>query len=246
LDYDIFIYKNKNFMEKPLASFVCLTYNRHKLLEEVLYMFLNQTYENKELIIVNDQPNVEYYYDDPRVKIYNLKERFTSLGRKRNYAKSLASGEYIFFTDDDDVYYTFHMEKMINFLENDLEHDAVKNAASHCSVNNILDSEEGSRHSLFFSGICFRKKFTLTKDFDETLNVGEDIKYTDYVKLYHLEELPISHHYRWGMECGHISGYGPDPDAWEKFKLHHKQEYLDDVKITLIPGLMELTKKYYR
>lgn len=233
-------------MDKPLASFVCLTYNRHKLLEEVLYMFLNQTYENKELIILNDQCNVEYYYDDPRVKIYNLKERFSSLGEKRNYAKNLSNGDYIFFTDDDDVYYTFHMEKMINFLESHPEYDAVKNASSHSSTNNILDNEDGTRYSLFFSGLCFRKSFILKKDFDVTLNVGEDLEYINGANLYHLEELPISHHYRWGMDCGHISGYGNDPDAWEKFKLHHKQEYLDDVKITLVPGLMDLTKKYYR
>jgi glycosyltransferase involved in cell wall biosynthesis len=231
-------------MEKPLASFVCLTYNRHKLLEEVLYMFLNQTYENKELIILNDQENVEYYYDDPRVKIYNLKERFTSLGQKRNYAKNLATGEYLFFTDDDDVYYTKHMEKLITFLENNPEYDSVKNAFSHCSYDNVIDNYDG-RHSLYFSGIAFRKNYTDMVDFDESLNVGEDIKYTNTSKLAHIDDGNTTHQYRWGMNCGHISGYGEDPAAWEKFKLHHIQEYTDSVKITLIPQLMELTKVYY-
>ena len=67
-----------------------LTYKRRHLLEEAIESFLKQNQEDCELIIVNDEANVKYSYDDPRIKIFNFAEKYNSITSKLKLAFSLA------------------------------------------------------------------------------------------------------------------------------------------------------------
>ena len=91
----------------PKASVFVATYNRvatnKYLLEECLESFLKQDYPNCELVIVNDHPKQAIVYDHPRVKIFNLSQRFKTLGEKLNAAVGFCSGEILMPCDDDDV-----------------------------------------------------------------------------------------------------------------------------------------------
>jgi glycosyltransferase involved in cell wall biosynthesis len=80
----------------PGVSCVCITYKRTKFLEEAIESFLKQDYlGKKELIIVNDDNEQTLIFEHPEVKIYNFKDRFSTIGEKRNKSIELSSYDII-------------------------------------------------------------------------------------------------------------------------------------------------------
>lgn len=106
-----YTYVNK----KPMVSCLCLTYCRPDLLEEAVECFLRQNYDNKELIILNDNNKIKLHFDHPDVKIFNFDERFETLGDKRNKSIELASGDVFMTWDDDDIHLP---NRITNSIEN--------------------------------------------------------------------------------------------------------------------------------
>ena len=91
----------------------CSTYNRPRLLGELIHSFTVQTLplENRELIILDDAGQ----YGDLRGEgwqVVSFPRRFASLGEKRNACISLASPEttHIVVADDDDIYLPWWLE----------------------------------------------------------------------------------------------------------------------------------------
>ena len=60
-----------------MISVLTLTYKRHHLLEEAIESFLRQKTEDCEMIVINDNPEVEYVFDHPQIFIINHNKRFT-------------------------------------------------------------------------------------------------------------------------------------------------------------------------
>lgn len=88
----------------PAVSAICPTYARPRLLEESIYSFLQQDYAGKkELIVLNDYDQQTLVFEHPEVKVFNVKQRYPSLGEKRNMAISLASYDILMLWDDDDI-----------------------------------------------------------------------------------------------------------------------------------------------
>ncbi len=114
----------QNKLEENLISVIIPSYNRKEYLKKAIESVLKQTYQNKEIIIVDDCSNdgteeyfTEKYKDDSRIKFYKNKENLgAGASRKNGYDKS--KGNYIIFMDDDDYYtnYSF-FEKAIEILE---------------------------------------------------------------------------------------------------------------------------------
>lgn len=104
-------------------SIIIPVYNASKYLEECLESVLFQTYDNWEVICVDDcskddsyQKLLDYQKKDSRFKVFKMKYNSGS-GEVRNYALSKASGDYILFMDPDDKYacdYVF--EKYIEII----------------------------------------------------------------------------------------------------------------------------------
>lgn len=100
----------QDLLKKNLVSIIIPSYNRRKYLEEAIESVLKQTYENKEIIIVDDCSKdgteeyiTEKYRNNTRIKFYKNKENSgAGVSRKNGYDKS--KGNYIIFMDDDDYY----------------------------------------------------------------------------------------------------------------------------------------------
>lgn len=103
-------------LKEPLISVICPTYGRVHFLEDAIYSFLQQSYSNKEMIIINDLQDQKLIFAHPQIKIFNLPERIPSLGEKKNLAANLASGDIIIPLDDDDILLPHYLETCFNFI----------------------------------------------------------------------------------------------------------------------------------
>jgi len=107
--------------EQPRISCIMPTYGRPAYINEQVKMFLDQDYENKELIILNDCKNQKYISKYPEIKVINVEEKFKTLGEKRNRCIEESSGEYIAVWDDDDCYLPWRLSYSLkNILEDKL------------------------------------------------------------------------------------------------------------------------------
>lgn len=93
-------------------SVICLTYKRSKLLEEAVYSVIQQTLKDWELLIINDYDLQKIRYDHPQIRIFNLEEKFKTLGDKRNFGVEQANGDYIIMLDDDDLFLPSYLENI--------------------------------------------------------------------------------------------------------------------------------------
>jgi glycosyltransferase involved in cell wall biosynthesis len=91
---------------EPLFSIMTATYNRAHLLPRAVNSVLNQTYQNLELIIVNDgstdnTEDVCRSFSDHRIR-YHKQTPNRGVLAARNKALDLATGDYVAILDDDD------------------------------------------------------------------------------------------------------------------------------------------------
>jgi glycosyltransferase involved in cell wall biosynthesis len=114
-------------MNEPLVSIIIPTYNRPKRVKEATKSVLNQTYQNIEVIIVDDNSD----YDLDRIRIHD--ERTTYLQNdenrgaphSRNKGFEASNGAYVNFLDDDDLFLPSKIEKQINAFQADPSLDVV-------------------------------------------------------------------------------------------------------------------------
>jgi len=94
--------------------------NRDKKFIRAVKSFKNQTYENKELIIVSDgcekttQLFNEHFIDDENISLIQLPKQILYSGEMRNAALREATGDIITYLDSDDVIGKTHIETIIN------------------------------------------------------------------------------------------------------------------------------------
>ena len=111
-------------MEKlPLVSVLMTAYNREKYIAEAIESVLTSTFQNFELIIVDDcsidntvSIAKSFENKDKRVKVYVNDNNLGDYGN-RNMAASYASGKYIKYLDSDDIIYDFGLEVMVRYME---------------------------------------------------------------------------------------------------------------------------------
>lgn len=110
-------------MGKDLVSIIVPVFNAEKFVEGTIKSVLNQTYDNWELILVNDcsTDNSEniiktYAKNDKRIKLLNNNINSKAAISRNNGIKK-ASGRYICFIDADDLWDKQKLEKQIKFME---------------------------------------------------------------------------------------------------------------------------------
>lgn len=105
-----------------LVSCVVPSYNRAHLLKEAIESTIAQTYQNWEMIIVDDKsPDntaevaQSYAAQDPRVKYFLNPEKGVSSAR--NYGIQMSKGQYIAFLDDDDISLPHRFESQLKAMK---------------------------------------------------------------------------------------------------------------------------------
>lgn len=128
---------------KPLVSIITPVYNAERFIKETIESVQHQTYDNWEMILVNDlSPDNsveiinEYAQKDERIRLIHL-EKNSGAAIARNTAINDSKGKYIAFLDSDDLWHPQKLEKQVAFM---LERDIAFSFTSY-----ELMSEGGAR-----------------------------------------------------------------------------------------------------
>ena len=103
-------------------------YNAEHYISQSIESVIAQTYQNWELIIVDDgstdgTAEKASQYIDPRIKVIHQSNGGESAAR--NTALMYLQGEFIAFLDADDLFLPFHLEKTIDYFQSNPRIDAV-------------------------------------------------------------------------------------------------------------------------
>jgi len=108
--------------EEKLVSVITPAFNCGEYIGYTIESVLRQTYENWEMIIVDDDSSDNtadiinnYRINDNRIRYYKL-DKNSGAAVARNKAVELANGEYLAFLDSDDIWYSNKLSKQIEFM----------------------------------------------------------------------------------------------------------------------------------
>lgn len=106
---------------RPSVTVVIPTFNRLELLANAIRSVLNQTYQDFEIIVVDDASteSVESLIEsisDPRIRLVQHSENLGEAA-SRNTALQDTRGKYVAFLDDDDEWFPEKLSKQVKILE---------------------------------------------------------------------------------------------------------------------------------
>ena len=136
-------------MKKELISIIINIYNGQDYIQKCLDSIINQTYQNLEIIIVNDGSTdntleICKSYQDPRIKIITTKNQGLSLSR--NVGIKAATGNYLYFVDVDDFIELDTIEYLYKLIKKHHQKIAIANYMNFYDYNfKVINKEESIR-----------------------------------------------------------------------------------------------------
>lgn len=132
----------------PKVSVIIPTYKRTgNFLKRAIESVLNQTYQNIELIVVDDNiPNSKFRKETELfMRDYLCNNKVVYIKNKRNVGGALArnegiyhaKGEYVTFLDDDDIYLPGKVENQLNFMLKN-NYDMTFTDLKICNMKNVV------------------------------------------------------------------------------------------------------------
>ncbi len=226
-----------DYIEKqPLVSVVMATYNdKPSFIHSALTSIINQTYENFELLIIDDSTDIETktaidsYKFDTRVHIYRENNKIGFVP-SLNKGLRLAKGDYIARMDGDDISDLNRFKIQVEYLDTHPLTDILGGQI------NIIDEDDnvtgfrsypvgGVKLFSFFlirspvahPAVMFRRKIvTAGFMYDESLKKAEDLDF--WIRLYNAG-------YRFNNLENPILNFRVCPDFLEKRVMNHEQEF---------------------
>ena len=114
---------------QPLVTVITPLFNAQDFIGETIESVLDQTYQNWEMIIVDDCSTdnsrdivKKYEAKESRIKLIELEKNFGGPARPRNVGLDISKGDYLAFLDADDVWLKNKLQVQINeMLVNNLD-----------------------------------------------------------------------------------------------------------------------------
>ncbi len=180
-------------MNNPLFSVIIPTYNRAVMLYKSISAVVNQTFEDWELIVIDDASNDNTYkvvsdFENYKIK-YVKNELNIERSASRNKGIELAKGKYICFLDSDDIWRPNHLEVIYNYLtsnnfpeillftgytwhfsDDNIQNVVLPNTYNFNPVEYIIEYQPCS------SSVCISKSILTKYKFNENLFINEDVE----------------------------------------------------------------------
>ncbi len=146
---------------KDLVSILTPTFNAEKFIRATIKSVQEQTYENWEMILVDDASTdntvsiiEDFAQRDNRIKLFKLSENRGN-GFARNAALNKATGKYIAYLDADDLWFPSKLEKQIQFLNANNLHFTFSYYDSIDEEGNNLNRRVESPNPLIYKQLFF-------------------------------------------------------------------------------------------
>jgi glycosyltransferase involved in cell wall biosynthesis len=244
-----------------MVSVILPTYNRASMLERALRSIIAQTYQNFEIIVINDAGGDV----DSIINTLDLQERIRyikhdsnrGLAAARNTGIRAARGKYIAYLDDDDIFYPNHLKTLCNFLENSEYRIAyadtcrvlqeMKKGSYEVTRKDTLSTEFDYDQILvgnLIPVLCFMHEKSCLDEtglFDETLTSHEDwdlwIRMSRRFKIAHIKE--VTSEFSWRLDGSTMSSSRRDDFVRTLEIIYGKYEKYVIEK----PGIVKLQRK---
>ncbi|MBO5259725.1 MAG: glycosyltransferase [Agathobacter sp.] len=108
--------------EKPLVSIIMPAYNSENYMESSINSVIKQTYENWELLIIDDASSdstreiAHKYADGEKIRLI-VNDKNVGVSQSRNRGIHEAKGHWVAFLDSDDLWEPEKLGKQMDFLE---------------------------------------------------------------------------------------------------------------------------------
>ena len=201
----------------PFFSVVIPVYNKGPHIHRSISSVLNQTFQDFELILVNDastdnsQEEIEKF-KDKRISLYHREEPGPGGYAARNRGIEKAKGEWIAFLDADDEWYPNHLEKM---------HELAQKYPEVYFISCGWETQN--------NGMKKENEFYKTFKENETLNISVE----EYLKAGIKRKLPVWTSVACVRKISPVAANlfpadlgakrGGDLHAWLKLNCHHKR-----------------------
>ncbi len=173
-----------------MISVMIPVYNAEKYLERTVNSVLSQTYEDYEIILVDDNSSdnslnicEKLALEHSRVKVLAL-ENNGYVGNARNKALKAAEGEYVYFLDSDDV---FSSDSVLERVYAEIQKNAPDIICSSLRITENgerLTADIKNTADLFifspYVGQSFYKKEILKREFSIERKTAEDCEWLFY------------------------------------------------------------------
>lgn len=166
-----------------LISVIVPVYNAELFIRECIESILNQTYQEFELILVDDGSKdksfaicQEMARKDMRIKVFHQENLGVTAARRKGVEN--AQGEFICFVDSDDIMVDYALEFLISKMTSDID-IVISEANVNESISHEIYVDKLLRNLLSHTlwGKLFRKElFTKSKalSFRREIHIGED------------------------------------------------------------------------
>lgn len=175
-------------MNNPRVSIVIPVYNGEKYVEKAINSALQQTYENVEILVINDgsTDNTEEVCKKYGNKIRYYKKENGGVSTALNLALEKMTGEYFSWLSHDDYYYPNKIEENIKQMENQtiiMSDYGLIDEYGHCyskivQPHEVIDiHNEFALYKGFINGITLlipKKAFDECGQFDESMRCTQD------------------------------------------------------------------------
>ena len=199
-------------MSKIIVSIIFPCYNAACFIETAIRSILNQTFEDFELIIIDDASydntiEIIKKFNDDRIMLIQKPEN-TGYTNSLNYGLKISKGEYIARMDADDISLPTRLEKQVNLLKNNPEiilcgswyqilntKDIIKLPETHEEIGIAFLEWNPMAHS----SVMFRRNVIIKNNlhYDTSMEPSEDydlwVKLYNYGKIHNIPEVLLQY-----------------------------------------------------
>lgn len=248
----------------PKVSVIIPAFNKDYLTMKCVESVINQTYDNIEIIVIDDGSKDQTYnlikkYID---KIIYVKQENKGACAARNYGIKISSGKYIALLDCDDIYYPTKIERSVELLESHEENRFLITKVNLIDMNNNIVNKNIKicnidNKNFYKDLICFninitnstlvasKKSLEKVGLFDESIFISADrdllIKLSKIYKVIYLNESLT------GYRVINETIYNDLSKAIEEFEYIIEKNILNDLKLKnyALQNLYFIYSKFY-
>ena len=243
--------ENNNKNMNPKVSIIVPVYNVEAFLDECVRSVLAQTYENIEIVLIDDGAKDnsgkmcdDYALEDERIVVIHKENG--GLSSARNAGIEKATGDYLIFVDSDDVISPSMVETMVSKA---LEYDTDIVSSRITENRDLLEKGDKEKvqsfdihdalKEIFYDGIIFTSASgkMYSKELWESIRFPVGMLFEDYATIY---KVIMASKGKIVSFDDYNYYYRPNPNSITKTAFYHKRMQFYEVNDRVVSDVKEI------